>query len=223
MVYRDYARTRTREPDSPHDHERHTTPGVPSQQEVVASFFATVNDLRTTRPEGSIVGTYKRVDRKIKPVPGVFPEDARVTRKFPEDPLASLPVLPEQPPDFIPGERLTLENIKELHINKDGFLWPEEEKLFKHIFKLNEKSLAFDESQRGTLREDYFSPYIIPTIPHIPLGTQKYPNSHRGSGNEVIKLLRGKDGSRSLRTESSILSFKMVLRIKEEREAQDRA
>ena len=29
---------------------------------------------------------YKHVDRKVKPVPGVFPEDARVIRQIPEDP-----------------------------------------------------------------------------------------------------------------------------------------
>ena len=30
---------------------------------------------------------YKRVDRKVKPVPGVFPEDAKVIRRFQENPL----------------------------------------------------------------------------------------------------------------------------------------
>ena len=55
-----------------------------------------------------VLTAYKRVDRKVKPVPAVFPEEARVTRQFPEDPLKSLPELTPCPPDFKPdGGRLT--------------------------------------------------------------------------------------------------------------------
>lgn len=55
-----------------------------------------------------------------------------------------------------------------LNINPDKFLWPEDEKLFVHVMMLNEDALAFQESQRGTFKESYFSPYIIPTVPHEP-------------------------------------------------------
>lgn len=72
-----------------------------------------------------------------------------------------------------------------------GFLWPEEEKLFAHIFKLNENSLTFEESQRGTLRDDYFTPYIIPTIPHIPWVHKNIPVPP-GIRDEVISLLQDK-------------------------------
>ena len=60
---------------------------------------------------------YKPVDKRIKPVPGVFPEDARVTRQFPEDPLLSLPTLPSRPTIFVPTERITSERLEELNIN----------------------------------------------------------------------------------------------------------
>ncbi|KAF9488383.1 hypothetical protein BDN71DRAFT_1374505, partial [Pleurotus eryngii] len=88
---------------------------------------------------------YKRVGQKIHPVLGVYPEDAKVNRTFPTDLLDSLPELPSQPPDFIPTERLTEERITSMEVNKDNFLWPEEEKLFKHILRLNESALAFEE------------------------------------------------------------------------------
>ena len=55
------------------------------------------------REEGSFTA-YKRVDKKVKPVPGIFPEDARVIRQFPEDPLHTLTSLPTHPPDFVPSE-----------------------------------------------------------------------------------------------------------------------
>ena len=50
---------------------------------------------------------YKRVDKKVKPVPTVFPEDAKVKRQFPEDPLDSLPNLPSHPQFlFLPKDLL---------------------------------------------------------------------------------------------------------------------
>ncbi|OSC96262.1 hypothetical protein PYCCODRAFT_1379499, partial [Trametes coccinea BRFM310] len=122
-----------------------------------------------------VLGVYKPVDRRVKPVPGVFPEDARVLRQFPEDPLATLVPLDPNPPVFEPTAKLTKERMDGLQINSDGFLWPEEEKLFQHIFRLNEKVLAFEEGDRGTFREDYFSPYIIPTIPHVPWMDKNIP------------------------------------------------
>ena len=113
-----------------------------------------------------VYGAYKRVAQKVHPVSGIFPEDAQVTRQFPENPLNSLPELTPNPPEFIPSERLTMERVRELDINSQKFLWPEEEKLFLHILKLNEATLPFEEKDRGTLRQDYFSDYIMPTISH---------------------------------------------------------
>ncbi|PCH41821.1 hypothetical protein WOLCODRAFT_69862, partial [Wolfiporia cocos MD-104 SS10] len=118
--------------------------------------------------DDDVFGAYKRVDRRVKPVPGVFPEDARVHRRFPEDPLATLPHLTPHPPDFSPGDRLTQERLDDMNINSGGFLWPDEERLFAHILRLNEHTLAFEECHRGTFREDYFTPYIIPVIEHEP-------------------------------------------------------
>ena len=38
--------------------------------------------------EGEAYTAYKHVDHKVKPVPAVFPEEAKVIWKFPEDPLS---------------------------------------------------------------------------------------------------------------------------------------
>ena len=65
---------------------------------------------------------YKPVARKVKPVPGVFPEDAIVRRTMPEDPLLTLLELPTHPPEFIPTSRLTRERLGSLEINSTGFL-----------------------------------------------------------------------------------------------------
>jgi hypothetical protein len=100
---------------------------------------------------------YKHVDRKIKPIPGVFPQEASVTRQIPDDPLLTLPPLSPHPPIFVPTKKVTSERMKDINVNKLGFLWPEEEKLFQHILLLNEQTLAFEDTDRGTLKESYFS------------------------------------------------------------------
>ncbi|KIN98917.1 hypothetical protein M404DRAFT_156422 [Pisolithus tinctorius Marx 270] len=115
-----------------------------------------------------VYGAYKHVNHKVKPVPGVYPEDAQVHHQFPEDPLASLTPLTCHPPVFVPTKKLTQECLTSMKVNADGFLWPEEEKLFSHVMKLNEHALAFDESERRNFCSNYFSPYIIPVLPHKP-------------------------------------------------------
>ena len=143
-------------------------------------------------PEDRFSGTmYKRVDQKIKPVAGTFPEFARVTRQFPEDPLLTLPILTPHPPEFKPTERISEEGIKMLLINEEGWLWPEEIKLFQHIMVLNQDALAFEEDQRGTFKESYFSPYIIPVEPHTPWVYKNIPIPP-GIKDKVIQLLKDK-------------------------------
>ncbi|EIN12956.1 hypothetical protein PUNSTDRAFT_27916, partial [Punctularia strigosozonata HHB-11173 SS5] len=136
-----------------------------------------------------VFGAYKRVDRKIKPVPGVYPEDAKVTRQFPRNPLTGLTKLPERPPDFTPTQKITQERMNAMDINSDHYLWPEEEKLIKHVLVKNERALAFEDYERGIFRDDYFSPYIIPVEPHVPW---EHPNIPIPPGHreEVIRMLK---------------------------------
>jgi len=120
-------------------------------------------------------GAYKRVGRKIHPVSRAFPEDCYVQRQIPEDPLLSLPPLPTCPPEFTPTQKITEERKKILNVNAKGFLLPEEEKLFLWIMTTNEDAIAFEDAERGTFKESYFAPYIIPTIPHMPWVHKHHP------------------------------------------------
>ncbi|CAL1712335.1 unnamed protein product [Somion occarium] len=138
-----------------------------------------------------VLTAYKRVDKKVKPVPGVFPEESRVRRQFPENPLDSLPPLSCCPPQFKENGRLTQKRLDGMNINPDGFLSLEEENLFKHILQLNQNSLVFEEEHRGTFREDYFTPYIIPTVPHIPWAYTNIPIPP-GIREKVVTLLKEK-------------------------------
>lgn len=147
--------------------------------------------LREVLENPHILGArYKPVDKKVKPLSGEVREDQRVRRQLPEDPLKTLVPLPHHPPEFTPTAKLTTERMASIKVN-EGFLWPEEEKLFQYIFATHEKALAFEESDRGTFREDYFTPYIIPTAKHTPWVEKNIPIPP-GIRNEVIDLMKSK-------------------------------
>jgi hypothetical protein len=118
---------------------------------------------------------YKHVDKKIKPVATTFPEGARVRCQIPSDPLKTLTPLLKRPPKFTHTAHLTQERLEQLEINKEGFLSEEEEKLFVQVMTNNEKALAFSDTEQGTLKESYFSPYVMPTVPHDPWAFKNIP------------------------------------------------
>src|ERR1700678_2154478 len=92
---------------------------------------------------------YKKVENKVKPIATTMPEAARIHRRFPENPLNSLPLLSSTPPEFLPGVRLSQERLDELVVLTNGFLWPEERKLVAQVLRNNEMGLAWDESEKG--------------------------------------------------------------------------
>ncbi|KAJ1302329.1 hypothetical protein OPQ81_001144 [Rhizoctonia solani] len=114
--------------------------------------------------------------------------------QFPEDPVATLPELPTEPPPIAYGERLTKNRFDVLDLGKTGFLWPEEIKLFAHILLINEKALAFDETEKGRFRDDYFSPYRIATVPHEPWQEKPIPIAP-GIWPKVLALVKQKLGN----------------------------
>lgn len=138
-----------------------------------------------------VYGAYKTVDKRVRPIPGVYPENARVTRTIPEDPIASLPFLSPNPPDFVPSGRLTKERLEMMKFNEDKFLTPQEENAFLHVLMLNQRAIAFEDSERGTFRDDYFTPFVYPTIDHVPWAQTNIPIP-KGYLEEVIQILQAK-------------------------------
>ena len=149
------------------------------------------DDVKDLPEEVAEVLAYKKVARKVHSIAASLPEDFRVIRRRPEDPLLTLLPLPTQPPPFTPGSRLTQERYDELDINKYGFLLPEEVKLAAHVLKLNEKALAWTEAERGRFRDDYFSPVKIPTIAHTPWILKNIPIP-TGLLDKVIDIFKEK-------------------------------
>ncbi|KAF8210737.1 hypothetical protein K438DRAFT_1958960 [Mycena galopus ATCC 62051] len=139
---------------------------------------------------------YKQVDKKIRPVSITFSPDYEVRRKIPEDPMKMLPELTLHQPAFQPTPWLDHEQVKILEISKEGFLSPEEEKLFIPVMELNQRALAFEDTERGTFKDEYFSPYKITMVPHVPWEYKSIPIPP-GILQKVIDVLK-------LKTEAGI-------------------
>lgn len=131
---------------------------------------------------------YKKVDKKVRPVSTTYPIDCTIKRQITHDPMETLPVLPFKPPGFKPTKKIDEERLKILQINSTGFLWPEEEALFIHIMMLNEAGIAFVDEERGTLNQEDFADYIIPTVPHTPWEYRNIPIP-RGIEEKVLEVL----------------------------------
>ncbi|XP_006457275.1 hypothetical protein AGABI2DRAFT_56731, partial [Agaricus bisporus var. bisporus H97] len=70
---------------------------------------------------------YKLVALKVQPVLGELPEKFRIIRNITGDPLAGLPKLPSNPPEFTLKGRYTQERKDKMDKQHDGdFLLPEE-------------------------------------------------------------------------------------------------
>lgn len=146
-------------------------------------------------PLGIFATKYKKVADRTKPIPATLPEHFRVQRNITGDPLKDLPYLSPFPPEFTPTGRYTLENkevIDKLH--PGDFLWPEERKLMHYLMMLQEGAFAWDESQKGHFREDFFPPITMPVTEHTPWVHRNIPIPP-GLYEQIIKIVRDKIAS----------------------------
>jgi hypothetical protein len=93
-----------------------------------------------------------------------MPEDARTIRRFPSNPLSGYEKPTLDPPSFTDGKRVTRERLDKLNLFKSDFLLPQEIRIAEYVLLRREKSLAFDEAEKGRFSDDYFSGYKIPVV-----------------------------------------------------------
>lgn len=118
---------------------------------------------------------YKPVALKVRPVIGELPDKFRIIRNIIGDPLEHLPILSPTPPPFSPVGRYTQERKDIFDKLNPGFLLPAERDLIHHFMMLHQDAFAWDDSERGHFREDFFPPIEIPTIPHTPWVLRNIP------------------------------------------------
>ena len=94
---------------------------------------------------------YKPVAKKVRPVLAPLEEEYCVLRRLPDDPLAGLLPLPNNPPDFIPRQRFTQECADALNLDPAQWLWPEEVKLVRWMVLNHETAFAWTTTECGRL------------------------------------------------------------------------
>lgn len=156
-------------------------------------------------PLALVARKYKSAAKGVKPVSTALPEEFRITRHFPEDPLLTLPEVPTHPPEFIPTTKFTRERYEALSIENSTFLWPEEKKLAAEVFCRNEKALAWDETEKGRFREDYFPPVRIPVVSHKVWADKPLPVPP-GNRAQVVEIIKAKVAAGSFEQSSSSYS-----------------
>lgn len=116
--------------------------------------------------------SYEPMALRTKPIISDLPSRFRIIRKIVGDPLKDLPTLPTNPEPFVPTLRYSLERkeiIDKLH--SDDLLWPKERDLLHQFMTIQEDDFAWDDSERGHFREDFFLPAEMPIVPLYALGS----------------------------------------------------
>ncbi|KIL54345.1 hypothetical protein M378DRAFT_38654, partial [Amanita muscaria Koide BX008] len=135
---------------------------------------------------------YKPVAKKIKPIISTLPTEFRIVRNITGDPLADLPKIETRPPDFKPTGRYTQERKEALdQVHKGDFLLPEERKLLHHFVTLHDTAFAWEDSERGRFKSEFFPPVDIPTVSHEPWIQKNIPIPP-GIYDEVCGMIRTK-------------------------------
>ncbi|KXN91781.1 hypothetical protein AN958_12252 [Leucoagaricus sp. SymC.cos] len=112
---------------------------------------------------------YKPVALEVHPVLGELPQEFRIIRNITGDPLARMHELLVHPPDYTPRGRYTWGQLELMDQAHDlNFLWPEERKLMHHLISMQNEAFAWDDSERGRFKEEFFPPIEIPMVPHTP-------------------------------------------------------
>jgi len=118
---------------------------------------------------------YKPVALKVKPIIGELPDKFRIVRKIIGDPLEHMPKLNPNPPKFSPCGRYTQERKDLFDKAHPGFLWPAERDLLHHFMMLHQQAFAWNDTERGHFREDFFPPVEMPVVPHVPWVQRNIP------------------------------------------------
>ena len=150
-------------------------------REILSQYLDTVGlpvevDKKATSDGARSVYKYKPVALKTRPVIQELPDKFRIRREIIGDPLAEMPKLSPNPPEFVPTGRYTEERKEKIDkVHEGEFLLPEERKLMHHFMMEQNLGFAWDDSERGRFREDFFPPIDIPVVPHKPWVLKNIP------------------------------------------------
>ena len=104
-----------------------------------------------------------------------IPYGIRGEGKLLGNPLADMPALNLISPEFTPMGRYNEERREQFQELHQDFLTEEEMKLLHQLMMNQNGAFAWDESEKGRFREDFFLPVDIPVIEHKPWVLKNIP------------------------------------------------
>ena len=114
-----------------------------------------------------------------------------------------MPVLTPHPPDYTPTGRYDEAGFNIIEKNHPhGFLTSEERKLMHYFMMIHQDGFAWNETQKGSFRKDFFPPVRMPIIAHVPWALRNMPIPP-GIYNDVISVVRDKVASGAYETSNS--------------------
>ncbi|KAF8828366.1 hypothetical protein HHX47_DHR4000660 [Lentinula edodes] len=135
---------------------------------------------------------YKPVDKKVNPIKATLPDEFRIERHIHGDPLLELPELSKHPKPFVPTGRYTEERKEIIDKNHpEGFLWEQERDLMHEMMCKQEAGFAWEPSEAGTFKNEFFPPVKVPVIPHEPWVERNIPIPP-GIFEDVCKIIKSK-------------------------------
>ena len=134
---------------------------------------------------------YKPVALKVKPMYSDLPEKFRIKRDIRGDPLADMPELKPISPEFTPTGRYTQERMEQFTGLHQDFLLEEELKLLHQLMMNQESAFAWDASEGGKFRTDFFPPVDMPIIEHKPWVLKNIPIPP-GLYKQICEIIREK-------------------------------
>ena len=161
---------------------------TPDEQSVLAMHF-----LRPLSGQGDyfVATKYKPVGKKVLPIntatPPTNPNPPLRRPPLSRDPFET-PLRPDCPP-VVYSAKVTKERCDALDFGPEGWLTLEEENLYRTILVMRGAALAFEDKDRGLLKETYASPYIFSTKEHTPWRQRPLPIP-KAIQEEVIQLIK---------------------------------
>jgi hypothetical protein len=135
---------------------------------------------------------YKLVTKKVTPIGATLPEEFCIVRNIQGDPLADLPILSPFPINFSPTgcyDQASFDIIKKNHPH--SFLTTEERRFMHHFMMIHQDRFAWNETQKGSFRKDFFPPVCMPITKHVPWVLRNMPIPP-GIYNAVLDVVRKK-------------------------------
>jgi hypothetical protein len=121
--------------------------------------------------EVTVLGAYKPVAKKKRPVATTMEEEDKPLMKLPEDLWSGLKEVQAEVAEWRKqpeGKRFTAARRAELMEGLTDFLSEKEKDMLAMVLLNNEDALAWVEEEKGGFREEYIPPVKIPAVPHTP-------------------------------------------------------